>query len=73
MTRKHYIAFAKAIRIVRDLVHSEYREVHAESAVVAMALNIADVLQADNPRFDQTKFYEACGVYPKATTPGMDL
>lgn len=65
MTRKHYIAFAKAIRIVRDWVHAEDREARPENAVVAMALNIADVLQADNPQFDRTRFYEACGVYPR--------
>lgn len=64
MPRKHYIALAAAIRQTRDAVYGN-REASAELSVVMMALHIAQVLAADNERFDRSKFYEACGVHPK--------
>ena len=64
MTRKDYIAIADALNpIVRhgmsgDVENRDYAEGHlaASSAIVHA---IADVLAADNPRFDRQRFYDA--------------
>jgi hypothetical protein len=59
MTRKDYqlIAdtFAKFGKI-RDLDQS------INWSGADLARNLADALQADNPRFDRARFLEACGV-----------
>jgi hypothetical protein len=51
MTRKHFEAIAQAIAKIEDL---DTRVMIAE----AMARTCAQA----NPRFNQTKFFEACGV-----------
>jgi len=51
MTRKDFKAIAEAIAKIEDL---QIRVTIAE----AMARTCAQ----DNPRFDQSRFYEACGV-----------
>jgi hypothetical protein len=61
MTRKDYEAIARAIRLFheddeRDPIHT------ASGAVEYVASNIADVMSADNPRFDRARFLKACGV-----------
>ena len=58
MTRKDYVAIAAVI-------HGEI-SCHANNAEVSLcarniALSLADVMRRDNPRFDRTKFYTACG------------
>ena len=52
MTRKHYIAIAKAIAEL-DL---------PKPNKAAVADTIADCCQADNPRFDRARFLAACGI-----------
>lgn len=46
MTRKHYQALANALANATDLTDARER--------------IADVMAADNPRFDRTRFLAAC-------------
>lgn len=63
MTRKDYVAIARAIESI-DLEKSEYAvkndyEVFATLNLVIDAL--AEVMKADNPNFDPHKFREACG------------
>jgi hypothetical protein len=71
MTRKDYVAIAKAVAEGwADCVESakvqaaisgtqpDYREAYAVANVVA---NLCDVFAADNPRFDRERFETACG------------
>lgn len=71
MTRKDYVAIAEAIEVSNggpfniENDGSDYANdlfgVWAESLLI-VARNIADVMQADNPRFDRNRFLKACGV-----------
>lgn len=64
MTRKNYIAIAEAINVslfTIDCDDMPMSEAHNLGITVA-ARNIADVMQADNPRFDRDRFLKACGV-----------
>jgi hypothetical protein len=58
MSRKDYESLARAIREQHE------REPYLESrqAIMRTALLIANVLAADNPRFDRERFLEACGL-----------
>lgn len=57
MTRKDYVLIAEAIRKV-------YSDHHPDDCfgVDWTARAIADALSRDKPRFDRTRFLEACGV-----------
>ena len=59
MTRKDYVliadTFAKFAKI-RDLDQS------INWSEADLVRNLADALQADNPRFDRARFLVACGV-----------
>ena len=59
MSRKDYEAIARAIRDSRphDFVNTEPHFVRRQ-----IALALADVLANDNPRFDRTRFLDACEV-----------
>lgn len=59
MTKKDYIALARAISTLPDATRSQ------ACAVVGMVLRI------DNPLFDMERFAKACGVQP-ASSDGMD-
>lgn len=55
MTKKHFEALAAAVR--------ESREAGMPNkSVRIMAEQLADVCCRENPRFDVTRFYVACGV-----------
>lgn len=56
MTRKDYVAIAKAIASVRD-PNDNLDEVVTASLI---AEKIANVCAADNPRFDRERFIAAC-------------
>lgn len=66
MTRKDYVAIAKAVSA--SLWNTQLPDLHQEACdshnagVIVTARNIADVMQADNPRFDRSRFLKACGV-----------
>lgn len=61
LSKKHYQAIARAIHEARKDTAptnaSPQRELWIEGAIVR---NIANTLQADNPRFDRARFIEAC-------------
>lgn len=68
MTRKDYVAIAAAIKVStlppykgEDPPNSRARQAWNDACLV-VARNIADVLQADNVRFDRARFLTACGV-----------
>ena len=52
MTRKHYRQFAEMIADVGAI----------GANATWLAPHVADILAADNPRFDRARFFEACGV-----------
>lgn len=52
MTRKDYVAFAEAIRVLRWQLGREDWELVRNAA--------ADVFAGDNARFDRLRFYSAC-------------
>jgi hypothetical protein len=66
MTRKDYGAIASAILAERAAV--EARECDTAKTHVAwettarVAVNLAILFEADNPRFDRSKFLGACGL-----------
>ena len=67
MTRKDYVAIAEAINVssLRGYDPREWGQSYLngrEDALTVVARNIADVMQADNPRFDRSRFLKACGV-----------
>jgi hypothetical protein len=51
MTRKHFVAMAREISLMPNM---------ADRLKVAIAF--CKVAQTANPRFDQAKFLDACGV-----------
>jgi hypothetical protein len=63
MTKKDYIAFAKEMKAMHDhysnqeMNNTEFYDFHNEYCDA-----IANVLAADNPRFNREKFLKACGV-----------
>ena len=50
MTRKHFVEIAKIVSNT------------PESTRQALALDFVRMLQAENPRFDPSRFLKACGV-----------
>lgn len=56
MSRRHYIAIANAIRERLSFQHSNAFD------VAAVARDIARIAKADNPRFDERRFFGACGL-----------
>lgn len=51
MTRKHFIAMAKEISQIENM-----------AVRLQAAISFCKVAQASNPRFNQSKFLDACGV-----------
>jgi hypothetical protein len=54
MTRKDYVLIADVIKNLDECIDSDGLE--------ALADNMADALESDNPRFDRARFLDACGV-----------
>lgn len=52
MTRKNYEAIACLIQNSQE----------APNAVKVIALGLCTILKADNPRFDEQMFLDACGI-----------
>jgi hypothetical protein len=74
MTEKDYIAIARAIRIRTDQLHDiiatqegilrqgwHQRLIEVEITTT----HIADALQQDNPLFNRSRFFAACGLETK--------
>lgn len=73
MTKKDYELIARAIKNSTDYnreqsqrmsASEEYRMNHVDYLCEdkSVALNLATLLMADNPRFDTDRFLKACGV-----------
>jgi hypothetical protein len=67
MTRKDYVMIAETIReLLADIDRESpgMREVlrGERMGVASVARRLADQLRQDNPRFDRTRFIEACGL-----------
>lgn len=59
MTRKDYVLIAEVFKANReDFIEGE----DGYAVIGIMAHQIANALQADNPRFDRARFLDACGV-----------
>ena len=56
MTRKDYVALAAALRLANQITDNQGWD---DRTYVSA---IANVLAADNPRFDRARFYAAAGV-----------
>ena len=56
MTRKDYVAIARAIYQTRQDRHDGVATMTLES----VAERIATVMEVDNPRFDRERFIKAC-------------
>ena len=61
MTRKDYVAIAKALDYQRQVQASGPGCGDAQT-VIDCAVAIAHVMMQDNPRFDKARFLKACGV-----------
>ena len=71
MSKKDYEVIAKAIREQADI--AAWQKANPDKwdgnepfgrrmAVIQIATAVADVMEADNPRFDRNRFMTACGV-----------
>lgn len=66
MTRKDYVAIAEALRVSRvasvksEKVPTSWYD-GANNQWRVSCIHIADMLAANNPRFDRQRFYDACG------------
>ena len=72
MTKKHYEAIAKVINDERG-VYLIKNSVPALSVLYYTAVNLADFFALDNPRFDRTRFLQACGIEHYPTCPICQL
>lgn len=61
MSKRHYEAFAKILRELREDV--EVKEATGEYVVNVMTWRLADLFAEDNERFDSARFYEASGYH----------
>lgn len=66
MTRKDYELIAKVINPLvegLEVLTKVKPEAYTHISVVReLVNNLSDKLQADNPRFDRGKFWQACGL-----------
>lgn len=70
MTRKHYVALAAELRRQDPRPNAEHFDYPTANAWErgaydewsTIVIGIADVLAADNPRFDRQRFYAAAGM-----------
>ncbi len=64
MMRKDYVLIAKAIKQSWPMSTSHSPMATARRAQHANTVkHVVKALASDNPKFDQTKFEEACGLY----------
>lgn len=58
MSKKHYIKIAKLLRGAAKYGIFE----QGEHGAFVVAVNLAEILAEENPRFDTARFLEACNV-----------
>ncbi len=61
MTRKDYILIASVIKSCRKHGEDDVEIASENRTIFYFARLLADKLSVDNPRFDRTKFLQACG------------
>lgn len=61
MTRKHYEMLAAALKSAR-VPECYDHDTHSNAGADRAAVAVAEVLAADNPRFDRERFLRAAGV-----------
>jgi hypothetical protein len=61
MTKKDYTAIAKTIMASRER-YANSDNTSYNYILTEVAINLANTLQQDNPRFDRLRFLTACGV-----------
>ena len=54
MTRKDYIATAEILK--------DYKDEMSKNLFQFIVYDFADLFEADNPNFNENKFYSACGL-----------
>lgn len=69
MTRKDYVALARAIAEARDKTRTTLGSGYVLSMVT---VTIANELAAENPRFDRARFYAAAGTPDQYAEQGED-
>ena len=62
MTRKDYIALAAALKAARHFEPDTIPAHDFNYGVTTAARRLTEVLAADNPRFDRSKFLSASGI-----------
>jgi len=62
MTHKDFVAISGAIASRWKMAQSIQNRLARESHYMEVATSIADVMAADNPRFDRDRFLIACKV-----------
>lgn len=62
LTKKHYEAIALMLQNAHDTIAES---AHAKTVVRLHAYNLADYFAQNNPRFDRTRFLQACGIKEK--------
>lgn len=62
MTKKDYVLIADQIRYAIELSRKSNSYNAAFPIIRAMAVDMCEALRQDNPRFDDDKFREACGI-----------
>ena len=55
MSKKHFIKIATLLRVSKEAFDADY-------AITLIAENLAEIFAEENPRFDRTRFLEACNV-----------
>lgn len=61
MTKRHYQQFANTIELLLGTIRDGF-PMTAEWALRHIAIELADICQRDNPRFDRERFMKACGL-----------
>jgi hypothetical protein len=57
MTKKDYQAIAEVLSTLAD----KYQYDEGKNIIAEVALDLADIMQDDNPRFSRETFLDACG------------
>ena len=62
MTRKDYVAIAAVFKSRNEMAQNIQNRAVRMTHYAEIAGSLADMLAANNPRFDRARFLKACGV-----------